>query len=229
MQDTVSDIASRADITCMFCGKKLKRCEFDYHGHSFSVPCWGSCGCKESMVLYDDVNAEMTKYDKYRRAMVPEHYIEAVTDISLAPWYICGGFGTSKTQTAAALIRKAVDDGRRALFASEKRIFDTARRGMDEDATESERRFVERCQTVEVLAIDDIGKERPTEWGLSMLFGIIDARYSDDLMTIITSNYERDELAGRFSKVDEMTAGALLSRLHEMTDRLDLGDEDRRL
>ena len=51
-----------------------------------------------------------------------------------------------------------------------------------------------------MLIIDDLGKERPSEWTLEKLFTIINNRYENNLPVIITTNYNRDKLRERLCK-----------------------------
>ncbi len=54
---------------------------------------------------------------------------------------------------------------------------------------------------VNMLIIDDLGKERPSEWTLEKLFTIINNRYENNLpVIIITTNYNRDKLRERLCK-----------------------------
>ena len=47
------------------------------------------------------------------------------------------------------------------------------------------------------LVLDDLGKERTTDFGLDALYDIVDYRYRNELQTIITTNAKTiEELAG---------------------------------
>ena len=64
----------------------------------------------------------------------------------------------------------------------------------------------------DVLVLDDIGAEAPTDWVGEFLFGLVDTRYGAQRTTIFTSNYTLDELADRSSyrvadRIAEMCAG----------------------
>lgn len=71
--------------------------------------------------------------------------------------------------------------------------------------------FIEKLRRVDLLALDDLGKERMTDRVQSELFGVIDWRMNYKLPIIVTSNYVGDTLTGRFP--DKDTAAPLVSRL----------------
>jgi len=73
----------------------------------------------------------------------------------------------------------------------------------------------ERARRVPVLALDDLGRERPTPWALERLASLVHHRYEHELPTIVTSNYRRSELAARMGDLD--AAERIIDRLREGT------------
>jgi len=72
--------------------------------------------------------------------------------------------------------------------------------------------------TVPLLVIDDVGKEKASEWTLATLYSIIDGRYERALPIIVTTNYQPQNLAQRITPLgsDHETATAIIDRLTEM-------------
>ena len=72
----------------------------------------------------------------------------------------------------------------------------------------SEGEILRVYETVPLLIIDDMGKEPPTDWGVSKIYAIINARYEGYKPTIVTSNYTDTELEKRLTPQngDDMTA-----------------------
>ena len=62
--------------------------------------------------------------------------------------------------------------------------------------------------TAPLLILDDLGREKATDWVLERLYVLIDTRYGKRLPTVATTNYSLDELAHR-------DYGAMVSRLTE--------------
>lgn len=68
---------------------------------------------------------------------------------------------------------------------------------------------------VDLLVLDDLGREKSTDWVLERLYVLVNARYNDCLPTIVTTNYTPDALADRGYEaiVSRLIAGAELVRL----------------
>ena len=69
--------------------------------------------------------------------------------------------------------------------------------------------IIEELSSVPYLVIDDFGVQRNTEWEKEMLYNLIDTRYAEERLTLITTNKNIDE-------VKELSAGRIYSRLLEM-------------
>ena len=77
--------------------------------------------------------------------------------------------------------------------------------------------------------IDDLGKERATEWSVTILYRIINDRYEAMLPTIITTNYNSDVLTEKLTvKGDRETADAIVSRFIESSDCVTMAWKDYR-
>ena len=84
--------------------------------------------------------------------------------------------------------------------------------------------------------LDDFGAERTTEWVAEQLFAIINHRYNEQLSTVITSNYDTDELICRMSiidrsgnVIDSMQGERVMSRICGMCKTVFIGGTDCRL
>lgn len=84
------------------------------------------------------------------------------------------------------------------------------------------------AHTVPVLALDDVGAERPTEWTAGELLGIVDRRYEMGMPTIYVSNYDPDALRARLGRDDEVIGARIVSRMLEGARTLPFSHGDRR-
>lgn len=143
--------------------------------------------------------------------------------------YITGSKGTGKTHLAAAVANMLLMGGIPVLFvtmidllAKIKTTFGTG--------NANEARLMQLYKNVDLLIIDDMGKELPTPWALSKMYEIINARYEDYKPVIVTSNYTADELVRRLTPNDgdSMTADATVDRILEMTYTVPLAGESWR-
>lgn len=67
----------------------------------------------------------------------------------------------------------------------------------------------------DILVIDDLGKERVTDWTVSTLFDVIDERYRNGKVTAITTNYNRKSLVEKLTvEGDVSKAKAIVCRIY---------------
>lgn len=79
-----------------------------------------------------------------------------------------------------------------------------------------------RATTVDLLAVDDLGAERTTDWRLEQLAQLVDERYQRQLPILIATNYQPSEW-------EQVLDARTVSRLRQMTFPLELKGSDRRL
>lgn len=128
--------------------------------------------------------------------------------------FIHGAIGTGKTYIVSAIANTLIYQGLDVLMTSQSAMMDRIRRG-DLGEIGPSNRFLTKCLSYDVLIIDDLGKDKPTEYTMSQLFRILDQRVSDLLPTIITSNHSLQDL------VKQLTPdGGELTRAYSMADRI---------
>ena len=92
--------------------------------------------------------------------------------------------------------------------------------------------------TTEVLVLDDLGAQKPTDWAWDNVALILNARYNNKLTTIVTTNYpDLPPGGGGLTDVEraarELTLGdrigeRMRSRLAEMCIRVEMTGKDFR-
>lgn len=143
--------------------------------------------------------------------------------------YIYGKFGTGKTYTTYALANSLIESGLKVLLNTQVVMNQRLRSSeLNKDASENE--YLAKCIDADVLIIDDIGKQQPTEYQLSNLFTIIDVRTSNIRPTIYTSNYDFTGLQQRLigKDGDTGTAGSIIDRVFGSTKFIELKGESLR-
>ena len=140
--------------------------------------------------------------------------------------YLWGGPGRGKTYAAACAVRMALEGTPRgnlnARLVTAKRLLDDIRAGYDG----GDRYALERAEAYPLLALDDLGAERPTEWAVETLTRLIDTRTARGLATVVTSNYSIGELRKLWGG---MSGARIASRLGGACDRIEVTGPDRRL
>lgn len=103
---------------------------------------------------------------------------------------ITGGVGAGKTHLAVAVLSELIETkGVRGLFCDVtgllERLQATYSRGSDEDAST----IVEPFREADLLVLDELGARRPTDWVRDVLYGLLNARYNQRRVTIVTTNF----------------------------------------
>lgn len=125
---------------------------------------------------------------------------------------LIGGVGSGKSHLASAIINAVVDyvhipDGiaerscERAVvgipycgayFVGTVSLLEQLRSSYDSDGGILQ--IMEKCKKAELLVLDDLGAEKPSDWTRERLFEIIDYRYNDCSPVVITTNADIQEL-----------------------------------
>lgn len=144
--------------------------------------------------------------------------------------YIEGTNGTGKTHLAAAIAMKLITEKHIPVICKTagdllqdiKKAYDT------EGATEAEVLGV--YKEVDLLIIDDLGKEQCTDWSISTLYNILNDRYEEMRPTIITTNYDSASLVKALTPkgYDSLKVAAIISRLQEVSRVMTMAWEDAR-
>ena len=132
---------------------------------------------------------------------------------------------TGKTYEACALAKSFIEAGYTVRVTTSLAMLDSVSRSYDDPSIAGISIFT----GVDVLVIDDLGKENANAWALTTLFQIINSRYEDGKPTIYTSQYDLQSLQRRMSRQHESeSAEAIVSRICETSTIVQLGGKDRR-
>lgn len=143
---------------------------------------------------------------------------------------LIGNNGVGKTHLACSIANKLIENGTPVIYGTLINLLAELRNSYDTDNDISEMEIIKLYENVALLIIDDLGKEKPSEWGLEKLFTIINSRYENNLPVIITTNYNQNSLVERLSLNGEIeTAKSIISRLYEMCYLVKIEDIDHRI
>lgn len=133
-----------------------------------------------------------------------------------------GDVGTGKTHLAAAIARHIVEKYSVTVeFVSYVDLLADIRAAFSDKAKDVAK-IEEKLCDAPVLIIDDLGKEKQSEFTKELLFRIVNRRYKDKLPLIVTTNYRLPELAKRLEY-------AVFSRIVELCKAVDMRGRDYRL
>lgn len=145
--------------------------------------------------------------------------------------FIYGPRGTGKTKLAAIIANEKAQDGQMVLFSSVPDLLSDIR-GSYKDGNTAE--VIKAARETPCLILDDLGAEHITEWVGEQLFSLLNYRYNEKLQTIVTTNYDAEELSDRlttrnkYGEDDDTQAQRILSRIYGMCVRVYLGGRDWR-
>ena len=132
---------------------------------------------------------------------------------------ILGGVGSGKTHLAAAVSNTFTDRGIPVLFGTFSDHLEHIREEFD---VGGQRQYLSMMKNTPVLVLDDVGKEKKTDWSKQILFDVINYRYEHLLPVIITTNFDADGLATH-------VGNAVWSRLYEMCGGVETKGKDYRI
>ena len=100
-----------------------------------------------------------------------------------------------KTHLAIAICRHWLSKGKVARYVHITFLLDELREGFDDKERPFEQRF-SHFKNVPLLAIDDLGTQKPTLFANEKLQALIDYRYINQLPLVVTVNKALDDLPG---------------------------------
>lgn len=134
--------------------------------------------------------------------------------------YIEGTNGTGKTHIAAAITLALINRFYKVIFQTANDMLADIKKAYNEYSDCTENEILSKYKNADLLVIDDLGKEQVTNWGVSVLFTIVNYRYAEMLPTIITTNYNEDMLIERLTPKDGDSSNiiSIVSRFRETAD-----------
>jgi DNA replication protein DnaC len=140
--------------------------------------------------------------------------------------YLYGGTGSGKTLVSCALLNELMRFHQaRVRYAKISRdILGRLRASFNPNSEfyGEGRRIEQDLATVPALVIDDFGVHRETDWVNQVLYDLIDARYENNLLTILTSNEP-------MTSWKDIFGGRVYSRLRDMCAELHIEAPDHRI
>jgi DNA replication protein DnaC len=110
--------------------------------------------------------------------------------------FLIGPSGTGKTTLISRVARDAINSGITVVWYSTPHLLNTIRNTFN-PSQPHHLNYLEMLDTlnnVEVLVLDDIGAERTTDWALEQFYNILNARYEEEKVVLMTSNLGLNEL-----------------------------------
>jgi istB domain protein ATP-binding protein len=179
---------------------------------------------------YKFANFEVNSNNKKVYQSLKEYSEKLANSVERKGLILVGNNGVGKTHLACSIANELIKDGIPIIYGTLINLLAELKNTYDVDNNISEMKIIKLYEKVDLLIIDDLGKEKPSEWGLEKLFTIINSRYENNLPVIITTNYDQNSLINRLSINGEIeTAKSIISRLYEMCYLVKIEDRDHRI
>jgi len=108
---------------------------------------------------------------------------------------LMGPSGVGKTHLAVAALKELIRRGHQGLFCDYRELLKEIQASYNPSSGSTEMGVLEPIRTAEILVLDDLGASKPSTWVLDIIGLVLNARYNEKRMTILTTNY-LDETAG---------------------------------
>jgi len=142
---------------------------------------------------------------------------------------LIGKIGTGKTHLAVGIIKELIlRKGIPCLFYDYRELLKQIQNSYNDSVQATELDVLRPVFDAEVLALDELGAVKPTEWAWDTVSLILNTRYNHNRTTIITTNFEDQAAAGSSNSLSAVRVAAreetlgdrigerMRSRLHEM-------------
>src|SRR5271170_4966223 len=165
MQDRAERVIERAHIP-----KRYEHCDFE----SYST----------------DVGATPPQTDSLKKAkLLSQGFVRDYPGAAEKGLLLMGPSGVGKTHLAVAALKDLIRRGHAGLFCDYRELLKEIQASYNPASESTEMGILEPVRTAEVLVMDDLGASKPSDWVLDIIGLVLNARYNERRVTILTTNY----------------------------------------
>jgi DNA replication protein DnaC len=140
-----------------------------------------------------------------------------------------GACGVGKTHLAVSLLKQIiVDKGDFGLFYDFRDLLREIQGSWNGISQTSELEILRPVLTADVLVLDELGANKPTDWVRDTIAHIINCRYNEKRLTVFTSNYPDVTTQPGEETLTDRIGARMRSRLYEMCKVIEIRGKDFR-
>ncbi|MDE1160389.1 MAG: ATP-binding protein [Acidobacteriaceae bacterium] len=129
---------------------------------------------------------------------------------------LTGSIGVGKTHLAVGMLQALIAErGARGLFFDYRDLLKQVQNSYNRSVDVTELEILQPVFEAEVLVLDELGANKPTDWVWDTVAHILNTRYNDRRTTIITTNYANQGPLG-----SELNATRNVMREESLGDRI---------
>ena len=102
---------------------------------------------------------------------------------------LMGPCGVGKTHLAVAALKEIALRGHHALFYDYRELLKEIQESYSAESQSTEMGVLEPVLKAEFLVLDDVGSSKPSLWALETVGHILNTRYNEKRVTLLTTNY----------------------------------------
>lgn len=135
---------------------------------------------------------------------------------------LVGGIGTGKTHLAVGILKELIATrGCSCLFCDYRELLKQIQNSYNDSVQVTELELLRPVFETEVLALDELGAVKPSEWVWDTVSLILNTRYNDNRTTIITTNFPDEPAASAMSsELSLRTSAFAATRRETLGDRI---------
>ena len=135
--------------------------------------------------VWSTQNAQSLKQAK----LLTQGFVREYPGASEKGLLLMGPSGVGKTHLAVAALKELLRNGHHGIFCDYRELLKEIQASYNPQSESTEMKILEPIRNAEILVLDDLGASKPSMWVLDMIGLVLNARYNERRVTILTTNY----------------------------------------
>jgi DNA replication protein DnaC len=196
----------------------------------------------ETDTLSEDPRATQWDRSLEQAKLVVQGFVKNYPNVDDQGLLLMGPSGVGKTHLGVAALKELVLRGHEGLFFDYSELLKQIQSSYNAESQTTEMDVLEPVLTCELLLLDDLGSGKPSAWALETVGHILNTRYNEKRITLITTNFLDADVTARGKSLPLPSGGAvriedsladrigqrIRSRLYEMCRTIEIFARDYR-